>query len=120
MEFFTVSSNRVPLYDTEDGIMAGSAGHGVGSSVRYQDDVVVSQPGVNRVCPRAVVEDEVGHRPAEDHIGAGTPIDPVLPGPTVDGVGPQTTEQNVMLGAAADGVVAAIRQDLIRPRPPKM
>jgi membrane protease YdiL (CAAX protease family) len=75
MDLFTVGGNGVDGGGTDDAIMAaGSAVHGVGSSVLYQDDVVVSRPAVDRVCPRDVAE-EVRPRPAEGHIGAGAPKD---------------------------------------------
>jgi hypothetical protein len=118
MDLFTVRGNGVlTRCGTEDDIMAGSAVHGVGSSVPIQDDVVASMPAVDRVLPEAV-EDEVRPRLAEDQIGAGAPIDPELRSDAaVDGVGTWTAPESVLSGAAADGVVTATRVDLVGPRP---
>jgi hypothetical protein len=55
MDLFTVGGNGVDGGGADDAIMAArSAVHGVGSSILYQDNAVVPQPTVNRVCPRAV------------------------------------------------------------------
>jgi hypothetical protein len=73
MDLFTVGSNGVPAGGSVDEIMAGAAVHGVGSSVLFQVDEVVSKPAVDRVCPRPPLRPSCA--PGEDHIGAGGGVD---------------------------------------------
>jgi hypothetical protein len=116
MDIFTVGSDRVLAGGTPDDIMAGSAGHGVGRSIPYQEDAVASQPAVNRVCPGAGV-DAIPSRPAEDHVGAGAPKGAVPSGAAIDGVGILTAAERVTFGAAADSVITATGGDVVVSRP---
>jgi hypothetical protein len=118
MDLFTIGGDGVlARCGTPDLIMAWSTDHLVASLVLCQVEVVVSQPATNRICPMAVAEEEVARRPAEDHVGAGAPGDPVLSATAPDGVGALTAVEKVICVAAADVVVTPTRDDAVGPPP---